>query len=292
MDLAASAPHSLRASEPIRLYVATWGVPARHRAIVLLHALTASHREFVELGPALAARGWYVVAPDLRGRGLSSKPPHGYSLSIYANDILTLCDAFGLESAHLVGHSLGAAIGLYLAAIYPGRVGKLVLVDRGGKVPEDAVQAIAASVSRLGTVYPSLDAYLGLMSQLPMITWGLFWEQYFRYDAEVHSDGTVTSRVPRAAVEEELASGFAMPIDELPRLVRAPTLVMRAALGTLGPDRGIVLTAEEAERLSLVMPNCRVEVVPNVNHYTIVQAPGFSETIATFIESDVAGEAM
>jgi pimeloyl-ACP methyl ester carboxylesterase len=277
---------------PITLHVATWGPPTRHRAVVLVHGLTASHREFVELGPMLATRGWYVLAPDLRGRGLSSKPPHGYGIAIHANDLLTICDTLGLESVHIVGHSLGAVIGLYAAALYPGRVGKLVMVDAGGKVPEDTAQAIAASVSRLGTVYPSLDAYLGAMSQLPMITWGPFWEQYFRYDAEVHADGTVTSRVPRAAIEEESAALWATRTEELPPLVRAPTLVLRAALGTLGPDRGIVLPAEEAERLRTVMPDCRVEVMPGVNYYTIVQAPGFSETIASFLERDVEDEAM
>jgi pimeloyl-ACP methyl ester carboxylesterase len=292
MDQMSDGPQDRHGVAPTELHVVTWGPPTRHRAVVLVHGLTASHREFVQLGPALAARGWYVLAPDLRGRGLSSKPPHGYGIALHANDLLTICDTLGLDSIHVVGHSLGAAIGLYTAALSPGRVGKLVMVDAGGKVPEDTAQAIAASVSRLGTVYPSLDAYLAAMSQLPMITWGPFWEQYFRYEAEVHADSTVTSRVPRAAIEEESAALWATRTEELPPLVRAPTLVLRAALGTLGPDRGIVLPAEEAERLRTVMSDCRVEVIPDVNHYTIVLAPGFAETIATFLETAVEEEAM
>ena len=103
----------------------------------------------------------YVIAPDPRGRGLSAKPPHGYGLPFHANDILTLCDTLDLPTVHLVGHSLGAVIGFYLATLYSQRVGKLVMIDAGGKIPEDTLQTITASVNRLGTVYPSL----GLMRQ-------------------------------------------------------------------------------------------------------------------------------
>src|SRR5205085_8245321 len=98
----------------VSLHVATWGTRAAPAgAVLLVHGLTASSREFVDLGPALAAAGWYVVAPDLRGRGRSSKPPHGYGLPFHADDLLALCDQLALQRVHLVGHSLGALIGLY-----------------------------------------------------------------------------------------------------------------------------------------------------------------------------------
>ena len=183
----------------------------------------------------------------------------------------------------LVGHSLGALIGLYLGALFPARLERFVMIDAGGRIPEDTQQAIAASVNRLGVVYPSLDAYLEKMSELPVIRWNSFCERSFRYDAELHPDGTVTSCVPRHAIEEEAAAVGAIRTEALPSFVRARTLVLRAALGTLGPDRGIVLPREEAERLRTVMPHCRVVEVPDTNHYTIVESPIFHEEVLSFL---------
>jgi pimeloyl-ACP methyl ester carboxylesterase len=266
------------------LHFATWGQRTLpDRAVLLVHGLTASHREWVELGPALAAQGWYVIAPDLRGRGLSAKPPHGYGIALHANDLLTLSDALGLTAVHVVGHSLGALIATYMAALYPTRIGKIALVDTGGMIPEDTAQAIAASVNRLGTVYPSLDAYLDLMRQLPMFAWSPFWEQYFRYDAQVHADGTVTSRVPKAAIEEENFANGATRTEVLPAFVKVPTLVLRATVGLLGPDRGVVLPAEEAERLRTLIPDCQVVAVPDTNHYTIIGADLLKQSVISFL---------
>ncbi len=268
----------------LSLHYATWGQRTTpERVVVLIHGLTANSRAFVGLGPILAAQGWYVLAPDLRGRGQSAKPPHGYGVPFHANDILSLCDALGFKAVHIVGHSLGAVIGLYLAAFYPSRVGKLVMIDAGGVIPPDTQQAIAASVNRLGTSFPSLDAYLAQMRQLPMLQWNDLWEQYFRYDADIHPDGTVTSRVPRRAIEEENAALAALRSEDLPNLVRQPTLILRATVGLLGPDSGFILPRAEAERLSAIMPTSRVIEVPDSNHYTIIESPQFYDAVAAFL---------
>jgi pimeloyl-ACP methyl ester carboxylesterase len=268
----------------VSLNVATWGeLAAPDRAVLLVHGLTASSREFFDLGPALAAAGWYAIAPDLRGRGRSSKPPHGYGLPFHADDLLALCERLELQRVHLVGHSLGALIGLYLAALFPARIHRLVLIDAGGRIPEDTQQAIAASVNRLGVVYASIDAYLEAMRKLPMIRWNAFHERSFRYDAEASADGTVTSCVPRSAIEQEAAAVGVTRTEALPAFVQQPTLVLRAALGTLGPDRGIVLPREEAERLLTVMPRCRVVEIAETNHYTIVESPLFRQAVLDFL---------
>lgn len=283
-EQAATAREDTLGLGSVSLHYATWGtLTTPDRVAVLAHGLTASHREFAALGPQLAARGWYVVAPDLRGRGLSAKPKRGYNVGVHASDLLALCDKLGVERVTLIGHSLGAIIGMYTAALFPARVARLVMIDAGGKIPDDTAQAIAASVNRLGTVFSSLDAYLTAMSGLPMLTWGPFWEQYFRYDADVQSDGTVISRVPKAAIEEESAALFFTRTEALPEYVKAPTLVARASVGLLGPEKGVVLPREEAERLAAVMPDCRWIEIPDSNHYTIVISPAFVDALTGFL---------
>ena len=268
----------------VSIHYGAWGnMTSPDRVALLVHGLTASHRSWADFAPQLAARGWYVIAPDLRGRGLSSKPKRGYNVGVHASDTLALCDKLGVERVSLIGHSLGAVIAAYTAALFPARVAKLVMVDAGGVIPDDTMQAIAASVNRLGAVFPSLDAYLTAMSALPMITWGPFWEQYFRYDAEVQPDGTVISRVPKAAIEEESAALALTRTDIVPSHVTAPTLIVRAAVGILGPDKGVVLPRAEAERLVEVMPDARWVEIPDTNHYSVALPPAFLDAVAGFL---------
>src|SRR5260370_26719239 len=72
-----------------------------------------------------------VVAMDLRGHGESSKPdpgPGGYDVDVLCGDVLAVAEAAGLRAPVLVGHSLGALIGLACAA-RPRVIGALVMVD-------------------------------------------------------------------------------------------------------------------------------------------------------------------
>jgi pimeloyl-ACP methyl ester carboxylesterase len=278
-------PHDLPVNG-ISLHYATWGeFTTPERAVLLVPGLTANSQEFGLLGPALAAQGWYAIAPDLRGRGLSDKPPHGYGIPYHVNDLLALCDALSLPAPQIIGQSLGAMIGCFYAAIHPQRLGRLVLIDAGGTVPADALQAIAASLSRLGQVYPSLDAYLETRRQTPIHTWNPLWEAYYRYDAEVHADGTVTSRVSKAAIDEEIMVNATINADILLPRVQAPTLILRATLGTLAPDRGFILPADEAERVQSIISGSRLVAVPDTNHYTIIASDVFiRETLAFLAE--------
>jgi pimeloyl-ACP methyl ester carboxylesterase len=268
----------------VTLRYQTWGAPNPDRAVVLIHGLTANHTCWALLGPHLADVGYYVIAPDLRGRGLSGKPPQGYGVAFHAADLLALLDALNIRDADIVGHSLGAVIAMYLGAVHSARVRRLVMVDAGGKIPEDTAQAISASVSRLGSVYPSLDAYLGLMRQLPMITeWTPLWESYFRYDAEIRRDGSVVSRVPKTAIDEESLALALTRSEALPDLIHKPTLLIRATVGLLGPDRGFILPRDEAERVRDIIAGCQLVEIADTNHYTVITVPAFADAVSAFL---------
>jgi pimeloyl-ACP methyl ester carboxylesterase len=67
-----------------------------------------------------------IIAPDFRGHGKSDKPLTGYHIDDMANDIYLLLRKLHVESCHIVGSSMGAEIGLSLAASYPELVISLV----------------------------------------------------------------------------------------------------------------------------------------------------------------------
>lgn len=73
------------------------------------------------------AKSYRVIVHDHRGTGSSSKSKIKYSLEQMARDTLGLMDALKIDSAHLVGHSTGGAIGQVLAIEHPQRLAKIVM---------------------------------------------------------------------------------------------------------------------------------------------------------------------
>lgn len=69
------------------------------------------------------------VSIDLRGHGQSDKPPGGYTMAGYADDVAWLAGQLGLDRPIVVGHSMGGAIAVQLAADHPDVARALVLVD-------------------------------------------------------------------------------------------------------------------------------------------------------------------
>jgi 3-oxoadipate enol-lactonase len=67
------------------------------------------------------------ISIDLRGTGLSDKPGGVFSTEMFADDVAALMQAIGVPMAHITGLSLGAAVGIWLAAKYPERVKSLSL---------------------------------------------------------------------------------------------------------------------------------------------------------------------
>ncbi|MFE2569254.1 alpha/beta fold hydrolase [Streptomyces mirabilis] len=70
-----------------------------------------------------------VVAPDLRGLGLSSKPDGGYDKKNQAADVWGLLDALGVRTIELVTHDIGIMVGFAVAATHPARVSRWVAID-------------------------------------------------------------------------------------------------------------------------------------------------------------------
>jgi pimeloyl-ACP methyl ester carboxylesterase len=102
--------------------------PAAGPALVLLHGSTLSWRTHQALLPGLSEH-WHVLAVDLRGHGASGRTPGRYRLIDYAGDIVTLIRQYLLRPAVIYGHSLGALVGIAVAAQAVEAVHGLVLAD-------------------------------------------------------------------------------------------------------------------------------------------------------------------
>jgi pimeloyl-ACP methyl ester carboxylesterase len=78
---------------------------------------------------AALAKDHTVVVPDLRGIGLSSYPDTGYDKKTQAQDIARVMDKLKVQKADLVTHDIGNMVGYALAAQYPDRVTRWVVID-------------------------------------------------------------------------------------------------------------------------------------------------------------------
>jgi pimeloyl-ACP methyl ester carboxylesterase len=97
-------------------------------AVVLLHGFGDTGDMWAPLAAELA-RDHTVVVPDLRGLGLSSKPAGGFDKKTQAGDVAGVLDALGIARADVVAHDIGNMVAFAVAARFPDRVGKVVLID-------------------------------------------------------------------------------------------------------------------------------------------------------------------
>lgn len=86
------------------------------------------------LGPYLANLGYHVVALDHVGHGLSSHLPKNgaYQIPRYASAVRETLNHLGWEEMSIVGHSMGAAIGILFSSAFPKNVKSLVMMDNFG----------------------------------------------------------------------------------------------------------------------------------------------------------------
>lgn len=109
------------------LNVKEWSTEGR--LLVFLHHLTGTCAAWDRIAPEMAT-GFRVIAVDLRGHGLSSKPASGYSWTDdLAGDVTALVRSFTTDPAILVGHSLGAMVSVPAAVNLGMLISDIVLVD-------------------------------------------------------------------------------------------------------------------------------------------------------------------
>jgi pimeloyl-ACP methyl ester carboxylesterase len=269
-----TGPIMIRAKgDGVSIQLAVW--EGKGKEVLCVHGITANCRCWDLMASSLAPQH-KVIAMDLRGRGLSDRPPSGYSVENHCRDMLALMDDRGLERTVLMGHSLGAFISLVFAAKYPQRVDRLILVDGGGKLSAAQMNKVFAgikpSLDRLGKVFPDFESYLAILKQTPFLhPWNSFFETYFRYEVE-DVEGGVRSRVHPKHIEEEAGNLRNTDSSQFYGKVKAPTLILRATRGMLAED-DLVLPADVAERMVREIPDARKVDVEGTQHYSILFQP-------------------
>lgn len=281
-------PRMYRAKgDGIQIQVAEWdgeGLP-----VLAVHGLTANSRCWDTVASALAP-AYRFLAMDLRGRGLSDKPDSGYSIDHHCRDMEALLADLSLDRIVLMGHSLGAFIGLAFAAKAPSKVAGLILVDGGA--PLSAARwgkialALKPSTERLGKEYPSFEAYIAPFKKAGFLQpWSETIEDYFRYESET-VDGRIRSRIRPEHIREESTNLLSLDPTHFYNAIKCPVMALRATEGLLS-EEDLVMPDEAVAALKKGIPQTSDFQVEGTNHYSIVfkSSEARDQAVLSFLSS-------
>jgi pimeloyl-ACP methyl ester carboxylesterase len=253
-----------------RVRVERFGDP-NGRAVVCVHGISSNARVFNPLRDELAAAGRHVVTVDLRGRGLSDKSELGtYGWNRHARDVFEIADQLDIGSFDMVGHSMGAFVGMNAVALDDRRrIGKLVLIDGLGLPSPSAAAALARNATRLTWVFRNADEYVKAVQCLGLARpWNDHWERHYRYEVEDHAHGGVRIRTKLGAVLEDTAYAATHPPRSLWPAISIPTLLLRAS-HSLSGSNGFVVTKHDMREFLRATPAATAHEVA-ANHFGIV----------------------
>lgn len=251
--------------------------------VLALHGWLDNAASFEPLAPLLSNLD--ILALDLPGHGLSDHRPAGqhYHFVDFVADVIAAADAIGWERFSLLGHSMGAGIASLIAASFPERVERLVLIEGlgpWGDNPKDCADHLAEATRQLLDAsesrrrhYPSLQPIIRARMQAGSLGEAAA-RRLVERNTDTDTDGVYWRTDPRLRyrspiyITEEQVQGF------LPR-IQAPTLFIRDA------ERIVPTQYNWAQRETLIA-DLRVVKLPGGHHLHMENPEPVVEAIQTF----------
>jgi 2-succinyl-6-hydroxy-2,4-cyclohexadiene-1-carboxylate synthase len=218
--------------------------PQEGPAIVFLHFSGANLMMWQRAVPYFQDR-YRPILVDLRGHGRSDRPEAGYDIDTMARDISGILHHLGIERAHVIGSSMGAELGLSLAANCPEQVISLVcdgaLASEFGpygtwegseaEFEEHAARHLAKMRAAGDTLFPSVDAVVDHARQglEPCGWWNEYVEAVERYGAYRVGEGQYIKGLSRRAMADYMSSYFHCRFEDYYRRVTCPLLMLPGA---------------------------------------------------------------
>lgn len=231
--------------------------PPNKLPLILIHGTGSRWQPFRPILPALADK-YHVYALDLRGHGQSSHTPGAYRLVDYTSDIHEFISFQVREPVVVYGHSLGALIGINLAAHQPQQIRALILGDpplyyHDTSTRDTIWYAAFMELLEFMSAHPDpieMDAWLG--KNMP----GMSPE---RREERVRSLETLDPDVVRVVTSNMLMEGVSF--STLPSQVSCPVLLLRG-----NPNLGSALREQDVEFAIRHFEKIRVLEMESIGH--------------------------
>jgi len=248
--------------------------------VVLLHGFGASAYSWRKVMPGLAGgpRGHRVVAIDLNGFGYTERPKARarYTREAQAKLVLDTLDALGIARAHIIGHSYGGGLTLYLAQEHPERFRTMVLVDSSAPTYANDRRSRAAAFRPLTGFFVRTIAL-----RRSMVRKGLL---HSFYDDRLVTPELVEAYYDRLVVEGATDAFYGLtapaPAGETVRLekIAVPTLVVWGAHDEL-------IAPEVGRRAAARLPHAEFVLFDNSGHLPMEEEPeAFLRAVLPFLD--------
>ncbi|MBJ3778125.1 alpha/beta fold hydrolase [Acuticoccus mangrovi] len=259
---------------PLR-YVRTG--PKGAPVLVCLHGLRAYAHWFDEF-TEVAAGDFDVIALDQRGRGGSGKAPDGdYTTAAYVADVTRLLDALAIDTATLVGHSMGGTNAINFAARHPERMDRLVIVDSAPVLAAPGLERMRSEMGRTPAAFPDRAAAEAFLGGLHARATARSLKIRLKWMVEDLADGSVGWRIDKAIFDPRMTPDPAEKTWDALKAIRCPTLIVRGGISDM-------ITAEIVEEMAAVMADARVVEVADAGHMVIEENPeGFNAAVLPFV---------
>jgi pimeloyl-ACP methyl ester carboxylesterase len=227
--------------------------------------------------PALAA-SHRVVAIDLNGFGYTQRPKSraSYTREAQAKLVLGTLDALGIERAHVVGHSYGGGLTLYLASRHPERFRTMVLVDSSAPTYANDRRSRAAALRPLDVLFVR-----SVVLRPGMIRKGLL-RSY--YDDSLVTPELVQAYLERLAVEGVGTAFWGLTAPAPPgepvelEKIAVPSLVIWGA-------HDVLISPETGRRAAARLPHAEFVLFDKSGHLPMEEEPeAFLRTVLPFLE--------
>jgi pimeloyl-ACP methyl ester carboxylesterase len=257
-------------------------------SVIALHGLTRNSSDFEAVAPYIAALGHRVIVPDIRGRGLSAYDPQplNYNLFSYAKDVIRLCEALGIGSAHFIGTSMGGLITMVIASLKPDLIKGVVLNDVGPSLSPKGLTRIASYTGKSGQASSWEEAVSVTKSineiafpNLSELEWLDFAKRLYTEDnngqLRLNYDPAIADafKVPQAS-----GAGFDMTPLYLSLATPRRVLLIRGAQSDL-------LEPEQAQIMKALSPQFDQVDIEGVGHAPLLTEPKARHAIITYLKS-------
>jgi pimeloyl-ACP methyl ester carboxylesterase len=235
--------------------------------LVLVHGAGTSGAIWRRTLPLLAD-GRRVVAPDLPGYGGSPAAGPGFALEEVTDRLVTGLDEAGVPVPYdLVGHSMGGAIAILLAARHPERVRRLVLVAPAGlaALPRVAAGLLGAVAAPFAVARRTLATPLAGSAFVRRLALAGVARDGARVPTE-HARAVLASSAGATRIGPGLASAANADLRDALASVRAP-------LGLVWGEHDPVIPPRRIEVIRRARPEVRLSVVPDTAHAPMLERP-------------------
>ncbi len=234
-----------------------------HSPLIILHGLFGMSDNWVSIGKRIADESFRVIIPDMRNHGRSGHS-EVFNYPAMADDLLELMDKLGLETASLLGHSMGGKAAMQFSLDHPGRLDKLIVADIGpasgshgkphGRLLESLIRL------DMGSLRDRRELAAALREVIPDDRLRAF----FKKNIEQKIGGGFRWRINLRAIQENLDEVFAAVETDQP--FEKPVLFLRGGNSDYVGEKDVSL-------IKSLFPNSRIRTIEGGSHWLHAEYP-------------------